>query len=496
MKKIILFMATLCLLTSMLSGLSVAAAPAGLQASASTSSVTIGGSVSITLRYNGGDSGIGAIDAKVSYNDEAFQFVSCAGNGFAGNGSGGVIRLSYYAAEAVAPKTATATLTFKAIAPGGGNFAVTTEGMWNDDDALLGTPGAKLSVSAINPTKSGNADLSSLKPSSGTLTPAFSAKTTHYTISVPYSTSSLNLSATPAHKAAKTAISGENALKVGKNTRVITVTAESGITKKYTVVITRAQKPATTPTKTTIKQPTATQPTGDTTKPTTTPTQPVEDQLEVTVDGVLMNVQDTQPDVKLPADFAWASVTFNGVEVSAAKNEKTGMLLLYLVSSVTDDKGFFIYNEAEDTFVPFRQIQVDKQAYVLHSMPADMTAPQGTVTGTLELDGITAEAYLYTDSELADYALLYVTAPNGNAGLYTYDKAESTLQRYHETPASVPTQPAVVEEEDNAFMTFLANNRTQLLTIAAVLGGVALLCGSIAVVIVVARRPRTPKRKH
>lgn len=84
--------------------------------------------------------------------------------------------------------------------------------------------------------------LKSMTVSNATISPAFDTNTTKYTASVDFSVSKLNITATPTDSKAKVAISG-NDLKVGSNTVKVTVTAENGSKKEYTITVTRAQDP-------------------------------------------------------------------------------------------------------------------------------------------------------------------------------------------------------------------------------------------------------------
>lgn len=475
MKKLICLFLAVWLLLTPLSTLSVAAAGT-VSAVADQTSVVVGNSVTVTLKYNGGNSGIASMDATFQYDAKTFEYVSC--QGATANGQAGVVTISYFATEAVAPQSLTLTLVFKAIAAGNASFSLKTGGMWDDDDNLLGAPSATLSVSATNPTLSGDANLESLKPSKGTLTPKFDKNTVNYTVTVDYTVTSLSLSATTSHKDAKTSISGENALEVGKNTRVITVTAPNGTTKKYTVVITReAQKTTTTkaPNKTTNKTTTA----------TTTTTAPPPIDLEVEVNGVLMNASATQPDVDLPVGFLWDIATINEVDVPAAKHEKSGMLLLYLTNPASEESAFYIYDPAADTFARFREIKVAGGAYVLLDLPESETAPLGTIVGNLTIGSETVTAYLYEDENLKDYAIVWVTTPNGELGLYTYDRAEGSLQRYFTLPEPEPETVPVVDPEPElepnptGFRAFILNNKTIILIVAAAAAALALLITAV-----------------
>lgn len=97
------------------------------------------------------------------------------------------------------------------------------------------------------PSKSTDATLSSLTLGSATLSPAFSASTTTYTATAANATNVIN--AVPAAAGAQVAVSvngdvvdnGSAATwQTGSNTVTITVTAEDGTTKTYTVTVTKS----------------------------------------------------------------------------------------------------------------------------------------------------------------------------------------------------------------------------------------------------------------
>ena len=477
-KKCCLLFAILLLLVSF-SGLSVHAAAGSLSATASTNSVTIGSTVKVTLKYDAGGAKIASIDAQLSYNAKAFEFVSC--DGLSANGGAGIVRMSYYAPGAEGPSSVSATLTFKAIAAGAGNFSVTTTEFLNDaDGSSLGTPSKTLAVSAINPTKSANANLASIKPSSGTLTPKFSANVTNYTISVPYTTTSLSLSATTQDKGAKIAVSGKNTLAVGKNTQVITVTAPNGTTKKYTVVINRSANQATT--------------TNGSGATTTTTTAVQEDPLEVEVGGVMMTVSDTQADAVLPSGYSWTHVTINDVNVSAAVNKTTNITLVYLVDAQKEAAGFYIYDETTKTFAAFRPLTVSGGEYVLRELPAGLIPPTGAVKGVHTFGTVEQAVYLFEDAALEDVVLVYATSPAGKTGLFMYDVTDGSMQLYREITVAADSEPQPTEPaQGNAFTRFVTQHRQVILLCAAALGGVALLVAAIVLVILIARKDKNCK---
>ena len=330
-----------------------------------------------------------------------------------------------------------------------------------------------MAVSANNPTLSGNANLASLKPSSGTLTPQFNANTTSYTIAVPYTTTSLSLSAKAAVSGAKVQVGGTNTLKVGKNTQTITVTAPNGTQKTYTVVITRAADQG--------------QNSNSSGTTTTAPATPADDALQVEVDGKELTVADTQPDVALPDGFVWDSADFGGMQVAAAKNEKSGLTLLYLRDPETAQGALYLYDAENKSFAPFRPLTVAGGVYTLLDIPADMAAPAGTVAGEVTIGEQTVPAWLYEDTAQADFSVVYATAPDGRTGLYVYDSTDGSMQRYRAT--TLPADTAPEQPTGNALTRFFTAYRTPILLGAAVLAGAALLVVAIVLLVMLLRKP-------
>jgi hypothetical protein len=96
-----------------------------------------------------------------------------------------------------------------------------------------------------------NADLASITPGSGTLSPAFAAGTQSYTVNVPFSTTSINLAATSADPNASVSVNGNVYFPGGNNSTVslnqgsnvipISCKAQDGTTiKTYNVDVVRA----------------------------------------------------------------------------------------------------------------------------------------------------------------------------------------------------------------------------------------------------------------
>lgn len=93
--------------------------------------------------------------------------------------------------------------------------------------------------------RSTNNNLSSLSVSGYTISPKFNSGTTSYSMEVPFEVSAININATAQDPKAKVTIgSNQKKLTAGKNNAIkITVTAENGATKTYTLNVKRAPDP-------------------------------------------------------------------------------------------------------------------------------------------------------------------------------------------------------------------------------------------------------------
>ena len=518
-KKMLALFLSVWLLIAAMTALPVAAAEGTLSGSASSGTVTVGSTVIVTFTYKVDTGKIASILSKIKYNAEKLSLNITASDeassdGVSFRGDAGVTTAVFECPDSgILPSEAKFSLIFQTEAVGEDTVSLTTEEFKGCESEVtvmqsydLGLPATSVTVIANNPTKSGNADLKSLVPSKGTLSPKFNPNVTEYTISVNHSVTSLTLSANPDHSEAKTSISGKNALEVGKNTRVITVTAPNGTTKKYTVVITRAAAPSTT-------SGTATNPSTGTT--TTIPTPP-EDALEVEVNGKVMTILDTQATVDLPEGFTWSNIAINLVEVPAAINHETGMILLYLTGASQADNDFYIYNIATDSFSRYRRMRVENREYMLYDLPKDQPAPAGVVKGQLAYTNHFVTAYVYEDAALSDFYIVWAAPLDGEAGWYTYDKKEKTLQRYHATPNSdvgvigpitdkrpTPTKttakndPKKTDAEDSGFSlaALLGEPRQVLLIGGFALVGVAIVTAIILLILSAKKRKNRKYRR-
>lgn len=118
----------------------------------------------------------------------------------------------------------------------------------NKFDIVVTAPSGAQKTYTVNinrkDNRSDNNNLSSLKVNGGNLNPSFNKNTTKYSLSVPYSVSDLSVTAKAEDDKAKVTISGNKGLVAEETQDVtITVTAENGSKKTYTISVSRGKDP-------------------------------------------------------------------------------------------------------------------------------------------------------------------------------------------------------------------------------------------------------------
>ncbi len=229
----------------LLSALPLRAEAAGMSASFSgSSSLRAGDSVTVTFALRGA-SNLYSIRASLHY-DSSLEFLSSSnliGNGWSMDGTSTImLEDPNQAAPFGGGSVFSVTFRVKSSVAAGTSVTATIDNISATDGQADYYAGAASWSATIAAPLSSNANLSSLSCGSGTLSPAFSASTTTYSVTVPYSVTSLSLNYSTQESGARVSVSG-NSLSVGSNTVTVTVTAPNGNTKNYVIYATRQQDP-------------------------------------------------------------------------------------------------------------------------------------------------------------------------------------------------------------------------------------------------------------
>ena len=245
MKKAISILTVFVLCFALILPMTVSAASAS---SSLTGPDTVRAGDTITLRFNLKGSGILGASGTLSYDSSQVTLLETTQN----IGSPWVVEFNNnnfvaYDNNLSNPINSNKTLftaTFK-VKPitAGTNIKISYTDVKTSDgsaDTNLGT--VTYSKTVASPLATDN-NLESLVVSNATISPAFSAGTTSYTASVPFEVSKLNVSATAADGKAKVSVNNPTLITNETTEVTVTVTAENGAKKTYTISVNRAQDP-------------------------------------------------------------------------------------------------------------------------------------------------------------------------------------------------------------------------------------------------------------
>lgn len=447
----------------------VFAASGSTSVSVSSGSVNIGDTVTITVKASGPSGEKANATMTLSYDSSVLQFVSCnttygGGGGSvmatgesytvtlkavsAGNSSlsvsanDGVIFDSNEELDSMSGSSASVTVKNAAGSTTGsdGSTASNSSGTstGSSTDSASGTDGAAASQSADN-------SLKELNISPGTLSPAFSGKTTTYSATVGSDVTNIAVSATPVNeKAVVESVTGNTNLKSGSNAIKIVVRAENGVTATYTVNVTKQGG---------ASDEAATAGEGEA---ETTETPEVNDGNTVTVNGTAYTISENFAAENIPADFSETTVNYQGADYRGVSYDKGSVVMLYLVQDGAEEStgSFFVYDSTRDTLYPFVKM-VNGEHYVIALLPpVDYTMPDTMQQTQLTLaDGSLVTAYQETQEEgsevESEFYTFYGVNSDGTEGWYQYDSIEETYQRVN-TGTTVSSDG--LQDEDAAYL--------------------------------------------
>ncbi len=272
-----------------------------------------------------------------------------------------------------------------------------------------------LSLTAFATGGTGDATLSGLEVSPGTLTPEFSSDVYEYQVEVGSECDKLLVNAKTTDSGAKMVIAGNDGLKAGSNTVIINVTAADGVTKaKYTITAVRG---------------TAGSP-GQTTAAPSAPSQTGESLGSSPLSGP--NVGGSAP-----------------VGTSAAESQSTA------------------------TQPSAGTITTEGKTYTL-SEPSEDLIPSGFIAADVTIGGQTVKGWRFPDSSQADeFYLIYGTSGTGRTAFFIYDAGEGSVIT---APESVLTMNQESQISQNQLKTAQSGYQKTLKMRLWIIIGLAILC--------------------
>ncbi len=430
----------------------------------SAASVAIGGAkeynvgqkVSISIKFTA-DATLYAVEVDASYNSSVLRLDSVSGAEY--NAAGGNIKIVDDNFNASKPsKTSSYTLNFTAIAAGNSNITVNVLGGGEAESKASGSA----AVTVVTPKPSSNANLGSITVDGVKLSPAFNASTTSYSATVKYSVANVNIKGSVADGGATYVGGGSWDLKVGDNSRTLTVTAADGTKKAYTVNIKRMTEEETAAAEEDARN---------------------ANPLLVVIDGVDYTIVNDFTDAVIPSGFTLGTAIRKESEVSVLNDDK-GEYQLYCLADAEGKTAFYTRNE-NDVFARISYINVGGKMYIIEELDLE-SVPEGFVKATRTVDGIDIKAYNYVDENLKDFYIVkcYI---NGSRAYYSVDTAEGTIQRAVQFEMSTKTDSDNVindETDGGLFAWFTSMNKTGKIVFCIIVV-VGILLITLAVVLIV-----------
>lgn len=385
----------------------------------STSTVSVGNNVTATISVSGSD--ISAYTIYVSYNSSVLQYNSASGSAIV-NGGGGTVTASGTSAGSF-------SISFTAIANGSGSITTSGSDVYdiNGNAISISHAGATVTVATASnngDTNNGNAtteagettetteddgrsadcDLASLQVSPGTLTPAFSADRTTYSLQVDEDVTSVVVSASAADGNATTSVSGANSIQKGKNTVRVTVTAENGAVKVYTINVQAGED---------VGDPVA------------------------TIDGKEYSFVMNEDGLEAPEGFTAGTTTYKDWDVLSYESPNKKIRVVCLKDE-DGENHWFIMDAEKDVFTPYQEYSSQYNRYIITAVPDGVAIPDGFKETTLKIGDNSVIAYQSDDIADKDLYLVYAINVEGEEGFYEYDAKEQAFLRY---------VPMIVSEE-------------------------------------------------
>lgn len=359
-----------------------------------TSTVVVGNNVTVTVTLSSSTL-IGSWEMSLNYDKNYLQLRSATSES---NG----IRMA--ASTATGVKSKSYTFTFKTLKKGstsvsvGGYLAYAYADL---SEISLSSNSKKINIitqAELEASYSKNNNLASLGVEGFTLTPEFNANTLEYSVTVPEDTKEVNLTGTVQDKKASITGVGVQQVNQGNNKFLVTVKAENGSEKTYTINVD-------------VKD---------------------ENPIEVTVGDKKYTVVKIKENLPIASLYNEYSIKINEFDIPAYKNDYTGLVLVGL-KNAEGNISLFIYDDENNSYKEYSELK-SSQITIYPLKPEENI--EGYKKGNVKIQDIDVEGfYLNEDS---DFFVIYgVNVETGDKGFYMYDKKMQTLIKYNDELSSL-----------------------------------------------------------
>ena len=291
--------------------LHIFASSASINVSSSVSKVVVGKTFNVTVKISSSEV-LGSWEWTIDYDKRKFKLLSGQQTvADYGNGS---------------KKTSSYTYSFKAIASGSGNISVKSYGgyTWNENKLNISKNTKTIKVitqSELEASYSKNNDLSHLEIKGYKIEPDFDKNVTEYKVQVDANTEEIEIDARKDDSRAIINGEGKKNVTEGENKFEITITAENGSTKTYTVIV-------------------------NVTDP---------NPIEININDQKYVVVKRESNLEAPANYESKEIQINDTSVPALYNELNDITLVGLKDS-EGNINLYIYDEKENKYTRYSEV--------------------------------------------------------------------------------------------------------------------------------------------
>ena len=410
LKKIAAILLAILLCVPMVNLTSTKAAGSA-RVSIGSASGTVGETVSVTVSIDASFQ-IGAATIYISYDKNVIEPASGSNTG--------MVTCNFLDSSSSNSQSTSVSFKIKKAGTSALNVAGDSKVISMDYENASITKGSGSVTGTAPVSYSSDNTLGSLQISPGVLSPAFSPDVTTYTTSVGSDCGRLTVSATPNDSKATVSVSGTR-MDPGMNTTTITVTAENGSKKSYTIKTTKAEDVKTQE---------------EASKAADSPDAGVENnnssavqEPSVNVAGMGYKITASLDGHTLPEGYVQSETDYNGIKITVGMGTDTGVMLAYLESEDgTGESGYYVYDSVNKSFSKYIEVSQPELTYCI--LPIDETAmelPEGYDIGRTDIGGEEVEVLL---DRTGSYALFYGVSSTGQTGWFRYNISDGTIQGY------------------------------------------------------------------
>ena len=360
----------------------VNAATGKITVSSSTSKIVVGNTFTVKVTISS-STAMGSWEWIIDYDKNKFKLVS------------GETNVADFF-ESTNTKSKTYTYKFKATGTGSGKITVKSYGAIDMNEKNISLSVGNKTVTVITQAEleasySKNNNLKSLSITGLTLSPKFSASTTEYTAEADSNTEEITIKATTEDSKADVSGIGTHNVSEGENKFEITVTAENGSTKKYTI-------------KVNVKDP---------------------NPINVTINDEELTVVKRESNLTAPDGFEKTEIEINNIKVPAFYNELNNFTLVGL-KNADGNCILYIYNKDKDTYEEYKEATLEE--IKLYPLNIDKTFPEEYKKSKTTINNIDFESLKLDNST---YSIIHAkNLLTGEDNYYTYDSVTNTVIRY------------------------------------------------------------------